>query len=176
MRQTPGTAAFSLVELVIVVSVVGLLAAIAVPRVSRGARGAAESALRADLAALRAAIDLYTEEHGGALPGGTHAGGGFGNAGSEKAFRNQLLLYTDHSGKCSKTKTSMYQYGPYLRKGIPALPVGKNRGSVGVTMSKTSPPVTAKDKTGWVYCYLTGEIIPNADEIEFSGVRTYASY
>ena len=57
------TRGFSLVELVIVIVIIGIIAAIAVPLISRGAKGASDSAVRGDLAALRAAIDLFAAEH-----------------------------------------------------------------------------------------------------------------
>ncbi len=68
MRLQKKTAAFSLVELVIVIVIIGVIAAIAVPRIGRGAKGAADSAVRANLATLRNAIDLYAVEHGGKFP------------------------------------------------------------------------------------------------------------
>src|SRR4051812_8894152 len=54
---------FSLIELVIVVVIIGIIAAIAVPRMSRGSQGASDSALGANLAVLRNAVDLYQTEH-----------------------------------------------------------------------------------------------------------------
>ena len=60
--------AFSLIELVVVVVIIGIIAAIAIPKMSKGAQGAADSAVTGDLALLRQAIDMYANEHGGALP------------------------------------------------------------------------------------------------------------
>ncbi len=167
---------FSLVELVIVVVVIGIIAAIAIPRVSRGARGAGESALRSDLATMRHAIEQYASEHGGNFPGAKPAGDTFGEAGSENAFTNQLLLYTDEDGNCSTTKTGKFVLGPYLRKGLPPLPLGDNRGSSRVSVSNTTPMVAPDDGTGWVYDYSTGEIIANCDDPDSSGNRTYDQY
>lgn len=180
-RRPWRTRGFSLVELVIVIVIVAILAAIAIPRVSRGARGAGDSALRADLAALRHAIEQYAAEHNGyfpaAQPAGTGPGGPFGEAGSEDAFRNQLLLYTDVEGACSKTKDATHCFGPYLRHDIPALPVGNNQNNH-LTVSNTTPEVVEDDGTGtgWVYDYATGEIIANSADTDASGTTTYDQY
>jgi len=161
--------AFSLVELVIVIVILGIVAAIAVPRISQGARGAGESALRSDLKVLRNAIELYASEHNGSFPGSKSAGGSYGAAGSEAAFKNQLILYTDAEGNCSTVKDATYIYGPYLRKDIPPLPIGKNKGSTLISTANNGPYSAVEDGTGWVYNYETGEIIANADETDDSG-------
>lgn len=155
---------FSLVELVIVIVIIGVIAAIAIPRVSRGARGAGDSALRSDLAVLRNAIELYASEHNGVFPGANAAGGSYGTAGTADSFKNQLLYYTDANGGVATTKDATHVYGPYLRKQIPALPAGTNRGSNDVTVTTTTP--AASGTTGWVYCYTTGEIIANCADTE----------
>ncbi len=157
--------AFSLVELVIVVVILGVLAAIAVPRLSRGAGGAEESALRADLAALRTSIDLYAAEHGGVFPGTTAAGGTYGAAGEQDAFSNQLQRYTNVDGLVSETKDAAHPFGPYLRHPIPPLPVGSKRGLTSVKIGGAMPDVGTGNH-GWAYSYLSGEIVPNAPDAE----------
>lgn len=163
---------FSLVELVIVIVIIGVIAAIAIPRVSRGAKGADESALRSNLAILRNAIEMYASEHGGVFPAGV--GDGANSAGSEAAFKNQLLKYSDANGVVSDTKGGAFLYGPYLRKQIPPVPVGINRGKNTVKVADTGP--TVGGDTGWVYNYKTGEIIANSDANDESGDKTYDQY
>jgi general secretion pathway protein G len=51
---------FTLLELMIVMVVIGLLAAIAIPSYIRNVRAANEAVLKADLHAMRVAIDSYT--------------------------------------------------------------------------------------------------------------------
>jgi general secretion pathway protein G len=167
---------FSLVELVIVIVIIGIIAAIAIPRVSRGSRGADEAALRSDLATMRSAIEYYASEHGGVFPGAKAAGGSYGGEGSEEAFKSQLLFYTDAEGNCSNAKDQTHLFGPYLRKSLPPLPVGKNRGNSRVNTSNTDPQVAVDDGTGWVYCYATGEIIANSDDNDSSDKLTYDQY
>lgn len=139
---------FSLIELVIVVVILGIIGAIAIPRMSRGSEGAAESALKANLSALRGAIELYAAEHQGAYP-------------TAASFSDQMLLYTDAAGDTSATKTGAYVYGPYLRS-IPPLPVGAKQGGTGVA---------AADGTGvgWIYDQTTGAISANAEDTEVNG-------
>lgn len=169
-----GKKAFSLVELVIVVVIIGIIAAIAIPRLSQGARGAAESALRSDLAVLRNAIEVYASEHGGDHPGAKDDGAG-GGPGSPAAFENQLLKYTDVTGKVSNVKDGTHQFGPYLRKQIPPLPVGKNAGQSTVSVANNGPAVAPDDPSGWVYNCDTGEIIANSDDSDEAGA-SYDQY
>ncbi len=168
-------AGFSLVELVIVVVIIGIIAAIAIPRVTRGARAAGEAALRANLSVLRGAIELYASEHGGNHPAALPDGQG-NPAGSAKAFENQLLKYSDAMGRVADTKDATHVYGPYLRDGIPPLPVGKNKGAKTVNVANNGPVCAVEDGTGWVYNSDSGEIIANADDLDESGTKTYDEY
>lgn len=155
--------AFSLVELVIVVVIIGVIAAIAVPRISRGAKGAGESALRGSLAALRNAIDMYAAEHGGAWPGAD---------GTEATLIRQLTEKTDAAGAAGGN------FGPYLRRGLPPVPVGPNAGKAkGVIMTNVTPLAVdeAQSTKGWVYNYSTGEIICNTNDTS-EGTDTYDTF
>lgn len=163
-KNKQGKCGFSLVELIIVIVIIGIIAAIAAPRVSRGAKGAGDSALKSDLAVLRNAIELYATEHGGTFPGP-----------DEAKFRDQLLKYTDAAGTASDTKTATHVYGPYLRKDIPPLPVGANKGQTSVTVVTGAP--TAAGTTGWVYSSDRGEIIANcADTEKDESDKAYNAY
>jgi len=149
------------VELVIVVVIIGVIAAIAVPRISRGARGAGDSAVRGSLASLRNAIDMYAAEHGGTFPG---------DDGTETKLIDQLTKRTNASGAVGTGAS--YPFGPYLRKGFPAIPVGPNAGkAAGVELTTTSPPTADETKAtkGWVYNYQTGEVIANTNDTDDAG-------
>ncbi|UCG17814.1 MAG: prepilin-type N-terminal cleavage/methylation domain-containing protein [Phycisphaerales bacterium] len=160
MKATKRAVGFNLVELVIVVVIIGVVAAIAVPRISRAARGAADSAVRADLAALRNAVDLYYAEHNGEFPGQDR---------SQETLVQQLTGKTDVFGNTGATQEHIY--GPYLPGGVPALSVGPNRGATGVRVAETGPTVdeTAVD-IGWVYNCRTGDIIANTDDVDEAGI------
>src|SRR6188472_3705535 len=60
---------FSLIELVVVVMILGILAAIAAPRLLGASNQATDNGVRQSLCVVRDAIDQYTTEHAGALPG-----------------------------------------------------------------------------------------------------------
>lgn len=167
---------FSLVELVIVIVIIGIVAAIAVPRISRGAKGANESAVRGDLAALRAAIDLYAAEHNGIFPGKMKNDGTAG--GTTTDMVDQLTRFSKVSGETGAYNVSTgLVYGPYLRAGIPPLPVGANAGDRTVLFDATnSPPVVVEGGgEGWVYNPNTGELLPNTVATDESGAA-YTTY
>ncbi len=167
--NTKRVRAFSLVELVIVVVIIGVIAAIAVPRISRGARGAGEASLRGSLAGLRNSIDMYAAEHTGAWPGAD---------GVEATLTNQLTLKTDAAGVVGTT-AGVHIYGPYLRSGFPAVPVGPNTGASGVIMTTTAPVTGAvlelTTTAGWVFNYQTGDLCVNTDDTDEKSVG-YETY
>ena len=147
--------AFSLIELVIVIVIIGIIAAIAVPRMSRGAAGATDAALRADLATLRSAIDLYHTEHEGLYP-------------TEAAFVLQLSGYSDVLGAAQVAKDAAHIYGPYIRA-IPKLPVGNRKGQSGIAAIDGAA-------IGWIYIEGTGAINANCvAETDEAGVL-YSTY
>jgi len=137
--------AFSLLELVIVVVVIGIIAAIAIPRMSRGAAGASDSALIADLAVLRNAIDLFATEHGGTFP-------------TKAAIVNQLTQYSDAAGVAQAAKDATHIYGPYIRQ-IPPLPVGARKGQTGISDVDGAT-------IGWIYDETNGTIKSNTTDTE----------
>ena len=124
---------FSLIELVIVIVIIGIIAAIAIPRMSRGSTGASESSLRASLAVMRNAIELYTTEHENEPP-------------TVADIVDQLTMYSDVSGATNDSPDSTHIFGPYIRE-IPKLPIKGNpdrRGQSGIAAAD-APTV------GWIY-------------------------
>ena len=158
-RQSP-TRGFSLVELVIVVVIIGIIAAIAVPRISRGARGAGDSAVRMTLTGIRNAIDMYAAEHNGDFPDGI----------DKAAIETKLVDKTDVGGNPGT------DFGPYLRSGFPAIPVGSQQGTSTLTIVTTGDP-TPDGLTAWAYSTDTGKFIANtaATDLDDSGVK-YSDY
>ncbi|MCH8150356.1 MAG: prepilin-type N-terminal cleavage/methylation domain-containing protein [Planctomycetes bacterium] len=146
MRYRTRREGFSLVELVIVVVIIGVIAAIAVPRISRGARGAGDAALRATLAGMRNAVDMYAAEHGGDFPPGP----------LQSDVESHLTGKTDFDG----TLNASGDFGPYLRTGFPAIPVCALKGKSDVTIVTSGDPV-ADGLTAWSYSTDTGSIIAN---------------
>jgi len=160
---------FSMVELVIVIVILGIIAAIAIPRISSGTKNAGESALRANLATVRNAIDWYYGEHSTVFPGVKAAGGSFGVAGSQEAFTNQLLHYTKTDGTVSAALDAAFPYGPYVRGSFPALPVGSNAGKNNIKVVAKAgllEGTDTDDTSGWIYNSTTGQFIANLPDAE----------
>ena len=132
--------AFSLLEVVIVVVILAIIATIAVPRLSRGSKGSAEAATVQNTALLQKAIDLYAAEHNGAFP-------------DPMLIAEQLTQYSDTVGAVSKTKSSTFQFGPYVRK-VPPVMTGPQKGASTIS---TMPA----NGIGWVYNHADGVITAN---------------
>ena len=169
MNRSRNNRAFSLVELVIVIVILAIIAAIAIPRISSGSRNAGESAMRADLASLRNAIDWYYGEHNNKFPG--QVGDGTNAADTEAAFVNQMTMYSDTTGTVTSDKDPLFPFGPYVRGSFPASPIGDNKGKATVTVVNQAGPLTSTpgDGKGWVYNTLSGEIIANTDDTANDG-------
>lgn len=154
MKRRGHVLGFSLLEVVIVVAIIAILAAIGIPRMSRGSKGAGDSALRANLAVLRNAIDLYAAEHQGTYP-------------TLADIDDQLTQYTNAAGDAQAAKDTTHYFGPYLRS-IPPLPVGANKGNTGFTDAYDA---TVANGNGWVYTVATGEVVANTDPAALTGNR-----
>ena len=141
--------------------ILAIIGAIAIPRLSRGAEGAADSALIADLAILRNAVDLYTTEHEGTLP--------------EMAdFVNQMLQYSDLQGNTNAAKGGAFIYGPYLRA-IPPLPVNGEGAGAGAK-GDTTVAAAAAAGVAWIYTEATGAITPNTGTATDASGTAYNTY
>ncbi|MBT8484521.1 MAG: prepilin-type N-terminal cleavage/methylation domain-containing protein [Phycisphaerales bacterium] len=142
--RTKNRRAFSLIELVIVIIIMGVISAIAIPRMVRGAEGADVTALQADLAVLRGAIEMYRYEHG-IWP-------------DPAQFQAQLTGTTIADG----TPDAMGQFGPYLVK-MPPLKTGAQKDEVAVKgiMNATAQAADVAAGFGWLYNNTNGGIWAN---------------
>ena len=161
---------FTLVELLIVVIILAILAAIVVPQFASTTEDAKESALDTNLSNIRAAIDLYYQQHG-EYPGINTAvstcsatkGTGTGVTGAQavQAFLDQLSMYTNGDGKACSVSDTTYKFGPYLKKNtLPDNPIT----SVSTLVIETSGDLNMTgDVTaaGWKYDVKTGKFIAN---------------
>ncbi len=174
---------FTLVELLIVVIILAILAAIVIPQFSSSTSDAKEAAIKANLAALRSAIELYKVQHNGVYPSGVLAGDPgctnpivtvAGAVDTEAAFKAQLLNYTDAAGKTCNGPDVKTTLGPYLRKGVPADPL---LSVATVTVQKTGAPLApaAGAAGGWLFDNKSGQIVFNHDGTDTKGVA-YATY
>ena len=162
---------FTLVELLIVVIILAILAAIVVPQFSASTDDAKVSSLKATLAGVRSAIDLYYQQHGKypsaitPAPGGTCTGAGVvlgaGAVDSDAAFTEQMTLYTNAAGgACSSQMASLFTLGPYLKQGLPADPI-MNVSTLTVVAAGNLSMIADGVLGGWKYDNKTGRFIMN---------------
>jgi prepilin-type N-terminal cleavage/methylation domain-containing protein len=142
---------FTLIELAVVVMILGILAAIAVPRLLGASHQATDNGLRQSLTVVRNAIDQFSSEHEGALPGAD---------GQESTFKSDLTNY--------------------LRgQDFPTCPVAaKNRA---VRMMSGSGPASASiggtaTTHSWVYQFETGDFHINSAATSNDGATTYDQF
>ncbi len=176
---------FTLVELLIVVIILALLAAIVVPQFASSTDDAKLASLDTTLSNLRAAIDLYYQQHG-EYPGELTAvdvactatdGTGTGGAGAQgsQSFLDQLSLYSDANGGTCSVKDANFEFGPYLKKNsLPANPItGVSTLEVvddgDILMAGTNVDL------GWKYDILAGKFIAN-DTTDPDGAGPEVSY
>src|SRR3954454_19320181 len=150
-RRCKNLHAFTLVELVVVVMILGILAAIAAPRLLGASNQAFDNGARQSLGVVRNAIDKYTAEHAGALPGAD---------GQELTFKTDIK--------------------DYLRgQDFPTCPVAAKNNAIRM-MSGSGPIASSIGGTAmthsWVYLYETGDFYINSSATANDGVTTYDQY
>jgi len=161
---------FTLVELLIVVIILALLAAIVVPQFASSTEDAKSASLNSTLANVRAAIDLYYQQHG-EYPSAIAATGGAacidGTAGdgaidTEAAFLQQLSSYTDADGAaCSQKNGTSFTFGPYLKKTLlPSNPITTVATLLVVTDGDLNLAGSAAN-LGWRFDNVSGRFIAN---------------
>ncbi len=156
---------FTLVELLIVVIILAILAAIIVPQFSGATDDAEQAAYDTNIANIRAAVDLYRQQHNeypGAViaTGGTCVNGAAVTTGAvgEEAFIAQLRNYTNAAGEaCTGTDPNEFKYGPYLKDDLPVNPKGDNNTVTVVTAGVLG--LTSAGLGGWRFDSVTGEFI-----------------
>ena len=188
MKTVRRQSGFTLVELLIVAIILAILAAIVIPQFTETTTDARQSALKANLSAIRGAIALYRQQHFeyaalSASTGGTCTGGtaGTGVLESQVALREQLTRYTNVTGQsCSLTVAGSFEYGPYLKGGtLPANPVtGSNVVAiVGAAAASAGDLEMQGDGAalGWKYDVTSGKFIANDTNLDSTGV-SFDSY
>jgi general secretion pathway protein G len=155
---------FTLVELLIVVIILAILAAIVVPQFTATTDDARQAAFDSNLAALRASSELYRQQHG-AYPGAIAAtaatcvnGVNEAVAVGDAAFVTQMTRYTNAAGQaCTGTDPTQFRFGPYLKEGIPANPMGTSNAVVVVTTGTLG--LASAGGGGWRFDSITGELV-----------------
>jgi len=174
---------FTLVELLIVVIILALLAAIVVPQFASSTDDAKLASLDTTLGNVRAAIDLYYQQHG-EYPGELTAvdaactgtdGTGTGGAGPTgvQAFADQMSLYTDVDGGACSVKDANFKFGPYLKKAtLPANPITTVATLEVINTGDLLMTGTAANQ-GWKYDIVVGKFIANdTTDIDGAGPGT----
>lgn len=166
---------FTLVELLIVVIILAILAAIVVPQFASSTDDAKESALDSTLANMRAAIDLYYQQHKRTYPGAKTAAASSGctetsskaTGGDQATFVDQLAWYTDSDGLTCSKKEGNFIYGPYLkRRAMPKNPISGIAAVNVVNDGNLNMSATKTDQFGWKFDTITGKFIANVTGYE----------
>lgn len=128
---------FTLIELVVVIMILGILATVAAPKFISTSGTATDNGLKQTLSIVRDAIELYTSEHGGDLPG---------KDGSDATFISNL--------------------DPYLRgTSFPKCPVGPLKdATIKMVSGNAAIAAEASPTKSWAYNYETGEFIVNCTD------------
>ena len=155
---------FTLVELLIVVIILAILAAIVVPQFTATTDDARASAYDSNLSAMRAAVELYRQQHTvypGAVASGTVTcvnGVNETAAIGDAAFLTQMTRYTNAAGDaCTGTDPAQFRFGPYLKDGIPVNPLGTSNAVVVVTTGTLG--LASAGGGGWRFDSVTGELV-----------------
>jgi general secretion pathway protein G len=141
---------FTLIELVVVVMILGILAAIAAPRLLGASNQAIDNGVRQSLSVVRNAIDQYTAEHAGVLPGADNV---------ENTFKADIKNY--------------------LRgQDFPTCPVAAKNSAVRM-VSGAGPiarDISDAANYSWVYQSGTGEFYINSNTPTNDTLTTYDQY
>ena len=135
--RRPGLRGFSLIELTIVIIILGVISAIAIPRMIKGAENADVTALTADLAVLRGAMEMCRYEHA--------------------AYPSTAIEFKDW------LTTTVLGNGPYVVK-VPELKTGLQKGNRAAKIIVSDPAVAADidaGAIGWLFNATTGGIWAN---------------
>lgn len=173
---------FTLVELLIVVIILAILAAIVVPQFASSTDDAKLASLDSTLSNVRAAIQLYYQQHGkypGAVtaagatcPNSGTAGTGVATGGAgttaEDAFLSQMVNYTNAAGQACSTSDATFKFGPYMgKRPLPADPITGTVSTIEV-VATGNLVMTATGATtgGYKYDTKTGKFIVNLTAYE----------
>lgn len=157
---------FTLVELLVVVIILAILAAIIVPQFTAATDDANQSAYDTNISNIRAAVDLYRQQHN-EYPGEVTSTGAGCPAGStnvvgaagEPAFLAQLRNYTNAGGVACTGTDATFKFGPYLKDDLPLNPLATTPINTVNVISLGILGITSDGSGGWKFDSQTGEFI-----------------
>jgi len=165
--ERPGAGGgFTLLEMLIAVVILGILAMVIIPQFSASSNDAKVSAMKADLEAMRTAVETYYLQHNPAYPGTvTEDGSGtpITDAGiCASTFADQLTKYTQANGLTNANSANLTPplYGPYMKGSV--LPPNPFNNLSTVICDTTTTDVTARsadNNYGWKFYSQTGAFI-----------------
>jgi hypothetical protein len=114
------------------------------------------------MAELRSSVELYYHQHNAIYPGAKKYTDGSSvgtTAEADTAFVKQMTLYSAATGKTAVTKTDVYKYGPYLKKGLPKNPFNDlTNCKTDITTTDISA-ATSSGTCGWKFYVKTGRLL-----------------
>ncbi len=158
---------FTLVELLIVTIILAILAAIVIPQFAATTDDAKLAALDSNLSSIRAAVDLYYQQHGSYPSANLSSGAscpasgtaGTGAINTNTAFIDQLSRYSNAAGQTCTTTDTTFTYGPYIKKDtLPKNPITDNAALVVITTGALGMTGNATP-AGWKFDNKTGQFI-----------------
>ena len=171
----------TLVELLIVVVILAIVLTIVIHQFSVVSTDTTEVNLDRNLTQMRAAIEIYRQEHGyypgeadskgATCPNGGIAGTGKGGKGAKRSFAEQLTMYTNRAGQACSTTDAAFKFGPYLRStvfgedGLPKNPI-TNENKLKVVHDGSLNMTSTSTKGGWKYDRFSGKLIADHEDFD----------
>ncbi|MCX5823934.1 MAG: prepilin-type N-terminal cleavage/methylation domain-containing protein [Deltaproteobacteria bacterium] len=184
LRTVKNRDGFTLIEMLIVIIILGILAMVIIPQITVSTEDAKVSTLKANLGAMRSAIEVYYAQHNMTYPGVNAAGGTYGLVGTKEAFTSQLTMYSNSAGTVATAYSASttdpaanFVLGPYIKGGT--LPANPFNNKVDVLYDVDVVDITnvvglkraAGGTTGWKYLSKFGVLFAN-DESSATTVDT----
>ncbi|MBI1367445.1 MAG: hypothetical protein GC162_02200 [Planctomycetes bacterium] len=159
----------TIVDVIFTIAILAVLVVLIPPQLSSASSAALNNTLREDLKNLRRQIELYAAQHHNVGPG--FRDGNTLSQPTESAFIEQMIGWTDGSGRASASNSSVFRYGPYLR----AVPADAVNGRASIRMINLGAPLPdkARGEAGWIYHAGTLDIRPDALGADEQGVRYF---
>jgi len=185
LRTVKSRNGFTLIEMLIVIIILGILAMVIIPQISVSTEDAKVSTLKANLAGLRSAIEIYYAQHNQTYPGVKKETDGTTltatAAEAKTAFEAQMFQYSDATGKTAAVyNATTAPFGPYIKGGaLPANPFEEVATNTVLLCEVAETDITkavgvkriATGATGYMYMAKLGVIFAN-DEVSAADEAT----